>query len=287
MNTGDNKSKDYFNLYPSLHLQQNLNKENELQLSYSRRVNRPRASSLNPLIRYYSPNTASSGNPELNPEYVNSISFSHLWKRNRNIITSEIFFRHTVNQFTRMVEPMGTEGTIIRSVNLNNSSAYGMEITAIYYLTKWWYLNANGSLYNYTIDGSNLGSGKKEALSYQGKLISNISVPGSFSLQLTGFYNSKRINIDGEMLPFYAVEGGVQKEVLKGKGTINLRVSDIFNTMAFRMSTYSETLIQEMERRRESRVVYLGFTYRFGKQSKLRKPGEQRENDELNGGEMF
>ena len=84
------------------------------------------------------------------------------------------------------------------------------------------------------------------------------------------------ITTQGEMRPFYSVDAGVRKDVLKGKGTVILNVSDIFNTMQFGMKTTGETSYQDVIRKRESRIVYLGFTYRFGQASQQQKQKQER-----------
>ena len=58
---------------------------------------------------------------------------------------------------------------------------------------------------------------------------------------------------------------GVQKTVLKSKGTVRLNVTDIFWTNLPRATiTYDNKYIEYWHAYRESRVANLSFTYRFG-----------------------
>ena len=82
-------SKSYFELFPSLYLTYSLPKDNELQLNYTRRVNRPRGRQINPFKDYSDSTNISYGNPDLMPEFSSSFEFSYMRKRLLNLIKNE------------------------------------------------------------------------------------------------------------------------------------------------------------------------------------------------------
>jgi hypothetical protein len=65
------------------------------------------------------------------------------------------------------------------------------------------------------------------------------------------------------MKPMYSFDIGIKKDVFKGKGTISLSLSDIFNTQQFRTVTDATSYHVESEWKRESRILTLGFTYKL------------------------
>jgi hypothetical protein len=67
---------NYIDLFPSVFLTQTFNKLNEIQVNYTRRINRPSMWQLNPFTDYSDPQNLRKGNPYLNPEYVNSFELS-------------------------------------------------------------------------------------------------------------------------------------------------------------------------------------------------------------------
>ena len=67
---------DYFSLFPSMYLTRDLGNKKELQLNYSRRINRPNRWALNPFIDNSDPLNIRIGNPDLQPEYVHSAEFN-------------------------------------------------------------------------------------------------------------------------------------------------------------------------------------------------------------------
>jgi iron complex outermembrane recepter protein len=69
----------------------------------------------------------------------------------------------------------------------------------------------------------------------------------------------------------------MRMNVMNRKGTFTLRVSDIFNTMNFKSETWGPNFTSNIERTRESRVVWVGFSYRI---NEYRMRRERRSNGE-------
>ena len=64
--------------------------------------------------------------------------------------------------------------------------------------------------------------------------------------------------------PQWGISAGVQKTILKSKGTIRFNVSDIFWTNLPRAVITYDNYIEKWHAYRETRVANLVFTYRFG-----------------------
>ncbi len=83
----------------------------------------------------------------------------------------------------------------------------------------------------------------------------------------------------------YMADVAVRKNVLNNSGTITLRLSDIFNTMNFRMYNYGDNFALDSQRRRTSRMLHIGFTYRINEYERRER---QRDPDlDDNGGDMM
>jgi len=279
--TGQQFNKEYFSLFPTLHMVQKLNDRNEISLSYSRRINRPRGQMLNPFADYSDPRTLRIGNPDLNPEYINSVEFSYTFTKGRNSIQPSIFYRQTIDGFARYNEAKSDSSNLITFENLNKSESSGVEIVYIWQLFKWWNVNISGSGFWQAIDATNLDPEySKSSLNWNAKFISTHPLPEKISLQIMGFYRSPFSTPQGKSLPMYSVTVGVKKDVLKGKGTITLNASDVFNTQQFGMKLNTSEMDFSMLRKRESQIVYLGFTYRFGNAKKSDKNKRNEQNGE-------
>jgi outer membrane receptor protein involved in Fe transport len=98
---------DYFyhRLYPALHLSYKISKEQEIQLSYSRRVNRPRPWDLNPFTNYDNyPISINYGNPALKPEDVHSLELNYqIFFKKAGTISATAYYRHTDDVIRRYI----------------------------------------------------------------------------------------------------------------------------------------------------------------------------------------
>ena len=93
----------YTNIYPTLHASRKLNEHNELQLSYSLRVNRPEGSDMNPFAERINPLSLSAGNPDLKPEKIHSVEAGWLWHNDTNAsLMTTVYYRYLTNQITEV-----------------------------------------------------------------------------------------------------------------------------------------------------------------------------------------
>jgi outer membrane receptor protein involved in Fe transport len=281
--TGEVANQNYTYLFPSAFLNYNLSQAQKMQVNYTRRINRPWVRALNPFTDISDPLNIRFGNPNLRPELINSFELSHLWYGKSTSLTSTAFYRATtdnVTRYSRLREDGVTEQTYL---NLATSSSYGLEFVLNQDITRWWKANGNFFYFMSTITG---GPTTPDVLtrsnrSWSARVNSNMTIMKGFDAQLSVNYRSPFIVPQGEIQSFFNVDLGVKKDVLKGRGAISLRVSDIFNTLQFRIDRFGEGFTGFTEGKRESRIAFIGFTYRFGKQAQQL----QRERGER-GGDM-
>jgi outer membrane receptor protein involved in Fe transport len=273
----NNIKNNYFSFFPTIHLSEKLNENNELSLSYSRRINRPRLHNLNPFPDYSNLYSISTGNPNLKPEYINSFEFSYIKKVGELTFQPTAFYRITENGFTRVNRAIDSIRTKMTTENLSKTKSFGAEMILNWQLLKFWNINLSATGYQYQIDATNLNiSDKKERFSWGGKIMSNTNLPFKTALQLTYFYRSSNVTAQGKSDPFNSFNLGIKKDLLKSKAIFTISVSDLFNTQKFAMSTNTADLISNMLSKRESRIIYAGFTYKFGK---VQKNGEKQKKE--------
>ena len=96
-NTGEKFKNSYpVSLFPSVFLTQKLANNQQLQLSYSRRINRPNFFQLIPFIDYTDKLNITKGNPGLVPEFTQSLELSYLktFKGNNTLLGSFVLQAH-------------------------------------------------------------------------------------------------------------------------------------------------------------------------------------------------
>ena len=86
-----------------------------------------------------------------------------------------------------------------------------------------------------------------------------------WSAEVSGFYRSKGIESQIIMDPMWRLDAGLQKDVLKNKGTLKLGIRDIFDSQNFKGNVNYQDIDVYINNRHDSRNASLTFTYRFGK----------------------
>lgn len=310
------KTEFPISLFPSLFLSQKLGEMDDLQLNYSRRINRPNFFQLFPFTDYSDEFNITRGNPDLNPEFTNSLelSYSRTFKNRDNFIAS-VYFKNTNDLITRYFysefDTLLKRNIMVNTyINANRSYVTGLELTSRNKLAKFWDMTANANFFTSKID-LETGPDPDQFLSYFLKLNNNFKLPKNFTLQVSADYTSKIISspgggggggrgghgggmgggmwggpasaAQGYIRPNYGVDAALRYEFLKNKtASLSLNVNDIFRTKLY--DAHSESLpyfVQDVERRRDPQVFRLNFNWRFGKfdASLFKRKNTRTEND--------
>ena len=120
---------NYFQVYPSAFLTYEITAGREINMSYSRRVQRPGGRQLNPFIDYSDPFNLRSGNPYLLPAFTGSyeLGYTHILKKGTTL-TSNIYFRDRSNLITWYSEVDSNGVNLTTYQNLNSGEDVGLDI---------------------------------------------------------------------------------------------------------------------------------------------------------------
>lgn len=273
-------NNNYFAVYPTIHLVQRLSDQQEILLSYSRRVERPTNRQLNPYVDKSDSLNISYGNPELKPEFINSLELGYSKLFDRTALTSSLFYKNTndaINNFTILREDGVTETTWR---NLASSVSYGVELTAAHPLFDW--LRLNGSL-TYLGNEFKFDNTSNKDFTWQGKINSVFAPSKDFNIQINFNYNAPQLIPQGKIKQVYFTDLAVKKDFMDGQLSLTLRVSDIFNIRSFESETTGQNFITTSFRKMESRAAYLGISFRLqpGNNNRERKPRVEEGMDDF------
>lgn len=319
---GEQKNVGKFNnefpisLFPSVFLTKRINDYQDFQINYSRKINRPSFFQLMPNTDYSDPLNYQTGNPDLVPEFTNSLELSYQWtygERN-NMVLATVYGKHTNNLITRYqkYEVIGNNfDTAYISTFINASDAYasGLELIFRNNLTNYWETNLSGNVYYSKINGtSEMPDIENERMSWTAKLNNNFRLNKGWSVQLSGDYKSRSAlavstsnssqggggggrgmmgapasTSQGYMDANYGVDLGLRKEFKIGNNQASLSVNwnDIFRSRKFIVHSEAIGMVQDEWRRRDPQVVRATFTLRFGKfdQSLFKRKNNRQEMD--------
>ncbi|MFC5285404.1 TonB-dependent receptor domain-containing protein [Pedobacter alpinus] len=275
---------DYLRVYPSVFLTQKFKGDNQLQLSYSRRVNRPRGYQTNPFPDRSDRYNIRVGNPNLRPEDIHSFELGYAKILPLVTFTSSIYFRQVndVVQSIRDNNPDEIGGTIARYFNLAQNQSFGLELISRADVTKNFNLTGNLNFFqSYFSGGGNLGINDNSGFNWNGNLTGNLNITKSLSAQTSAFYSAPRVLSQGEMLEMLSVDAGLKQDFFTRKASLSFNIRDIFNTRQFGLITDNGIFIQDWSRRRAGRVYSFTLSYRFGSQPQVKgkRPSNMPEED--------
>ncbi len=275
-NTAVGFNKNYFSVYPTIHLVQILPDFQELQLSYSRRVERPHNRILNPYVDRSDSLNLSYGNPELDPEYINSLEFGYSKLFDKTALTSSIFYRHTENAITNytFIRPDGVTETTWR--NLAKRLSYGVELTLSSPVFEWLRTNSSFTYFKNEFNGLDISN---SAYSWIGKLNLTYMPARDFNLQVNLNYEGPNFMGQTKSKEQFSTDLAMKKDFLNGQLSVLFRLSDVFNTRKWESETYGTNFFTSSYRKMESRVAYIGITYRLSTANNNRER-ERRPRDE-------
>lgn len=291
--SSDNKT--YVDWFPSVFLGYEFSEEEQLTLSYSRRIRRPRGWFLNPFISRSSNTNLRRGNVDLDPEYSNAFDLGYLRRWDKVTISgSAYYFRSTgVFQFITqetgdfvVIDDPGNPGETVEvpvqirfPINLATDSRYGGELTATYTPKRNWRLNWNLNVFQQQLRGDYTFVNFEDETITQNfdadnftwftRLTARFPLPGKLEFQTNMNYRGRRQDAQNLTKGIFSMNLAFSKNLWKDKGTISLNVSDLFNSRKRIQETRTTNVITDSEFQWRVRQVRLSFLYRFNQNDEL------------------
>lgn len=274
LNTQEDYTLNYIQLFPSAHLSYNINDYTVMQLSYSRRINRPELDQLNPFTNYSDNLTLETGNPFLKPEiiHVTELSFLKFWKKANISATGYV---RQINDLIRRELFFDGIYTHITNTNLGKSYLSGGDLILTYMPVKGMRLMLSANVWNTSTNDPHVSqSSWQHYTGFYTSLMGSYTMKKGWSAQIWASYAPKMKVIQGVIRENYGGGLSLQKNILKDNGQLSVTVYDVLKSRWFAFeSTDLGNYNLNSYRYWESRSVYLSFTYSFGKivQGKQRK----------------
>lgn len=262
---------DYFKIYPTLHLAYKL-KKGELQLNYSRRINRPDGDELNPFPEFKDPRNLSAGNPKLLPELIHSVEIGYQWQNKNFSFVPSLYYRYKENGFTTVTYKINDSTLLTTQQNLSNDKSAGLELIFSAKDGKFFNANISSNFFYNTIDATDLGfSNKKSIISMSTNINATFVVTKTTMLQVSSNIRSARLTPQGKVSGNFVFNTGLRQDLFNKKMSVIFTASDIFKTLRQRSELNTSFLKQTTINRRDAQIMYLGVSYRFGKTPKKTK----------------
>ena len=284
--TQQKNAKSYLGIFPTAHISYKPKTGWELRLAYSRRINRPRMDNLNPFTDYTDPVNLQTGNPNINPEYINSGEFNVNWGKKKHYVSASAYYRYTESVITRFRTVDTAAATSVTTfANVGHAHSAGLELISRHEFFKWWNMTANINVFYYKISSTNTyGDLSNNSISGFGRIISNWRFLKGTEAQLTFGYWAPSAAPQGTAKAIWGIDVGLKRDFWKNRLSVNLAVTDIFNTRRFAIVSQGQGFTLDLYRKRESRIATLTVTLRLGKQDAA--PRKNRRDNNGGGGDM-
>ncbi|MCR8561980.1 TonB-dependent receptor [Mucilaginibacter sp. BJC16-A38] len=273
-------NRDYTGLFPSGALTWKATDAQQWTLNFSRRLDRPSYSFLNPFVYRIDDYSARAGNTQLQPQYTNSLSLAYLYGQKLNI---SLNYSHVTGVFAIEADTVGHSRYVLINKNLAEQDI--TSLTASYPIELKWYsaqANMNSYYSRYQSPGINLSTYALEAFLQQ-----DFDLGKGYRAELTTLYNSPAI-LQGtfKSKANSDVDAGIQKSLFAGKGSLRVAVTDIFHTQKNQVSSNVSGQQLQTISGGETRLLRVAFNYRFGsnkvKPAKRHQTGTEDESRRTN-----
>lgn len=288
MTLNEKVKRNYTDLFPTFFLTRQIDSSNVLNMSYSRRVDRPNYQDLNPFVFYLDPYTYQKGNPYLQPQYTHSMQLTHIYKSK---FSTSLGYSRTSDFIVQEAPGQIPEEniTFVQAQNLAVQDNFNVTISTPIKIRNWWNIQANLTLMYNSFNAPYLDDVLDiKIFSYNAYMANNFVLGKGFSAELSGWYNSKTMYSFYKTEPMGAFSIGVQKSMLDKKLTLKLNVNDPLWLNRFRGSTQYGDIDFKIQSRWESRVARFTLAYNFGNQNvkgaRQRSTSTEAERNRAGGG---
>ena len=281
-------TRNYVQLFPTMYLQYEADKQNTFVINYGKRIGRPNYSDLNPFVTFLDRYTYQEGNPNLQPQISHNIELTHTYK---GFLTTTLNYSKTTDIIQDVFEQNTAKNeTYVKRSNIASQQQFGISVNAFVNITKWWSNNFYTNIFNNQFQG--IVNGELVNIN-SGTAMFNASEQFKFKkgwgAEVSGFYRTPALEGILKIQGFGAMNMGVSKQLIKNKASLRVSVRDVLWTQKISGASQLNNVNAQFQQYRDSRVVNVSFTYRFNKgkvsNTQQKRGGANEEASRVKGGE--
>jgi outer membrane receptor for ferrienterochelin and colicin len=263
-----NKNRSEFNLYPSFGVAYSMNDNNEFNFNYNRRIERPEAYDLSPIV-YVSDYVTEryTGNENLRPAFSNSFEFGYSFNKNSFGVNTSVSYMDTKDEIDRMFFNVGeirykTSGNLVdkQTFMFDYGFNWKYKILSIYLM---------GSVYNENYRKKTTETTEEDNYwNHDIRFIPQLKFRNNYNLNLQMIYYGNQYyayskRTESLRVSLYASK--TFKNLTVSFNAINF-VNNIFRKYMWGTSFSNETFFDN----HDTALFHFGILYKFGKETKAR-----------------
>ena len=256
--------RKYGRLFPSVFLSHKIDDNNSFNLSYTRRITRPTFEDMAPFVIFIDPFTFFSGNSGLQPAFSNIVKADYLVK---SFVFSVSYTKEDGSIAGFQPKTSKDNKQIFAAENLDYIKTVNISLSLPFTITKWWTMqnNIQGNWQQLSAIYSK-GPFRVEQKNFSFNSSQNFTLPHNYSMELSGFYQSKSLFGASVIKGRGLVNFGAQKKFTDNKSKLRFAVNNIFDGGDFNGITNipSENIYSALNLRFMFRTYVLTYSYNFG-----------------------
>jgi outer membrane receptor protein involved in Fe transport len=273
-NTYKSGGYDYVQPFPNFRLGYKINNNNKLSFFYNRRVDRPNEVDIRIFPKYDDAEIIKVGNPNLSPQFTNSIELGYKTNLNSGYFYSSIFHRLVDGTITRIASTVPGSNVIYAVFqNAGRSNNSGLEMMLTNEISKKYKFSINLIAYRNKINAFSVENKYPISQKYSAEkdqLISgNLKFNNTFrfakntDLQLSMVYLAPDIIPQGRIYSRFSVDFGLKKAIQNGKAELFINANDLLNTMITKKEIQGQGFKYTITDYFETQVIRMGYAYKF------------------------
>lgn len=278
---GQVNEQNYFNLFPSLFVQQKVSEKYQIVYTANRRITRPNYRLLNPFVYYIDPLTSEQGNPNLKPQYSNNFEMNHVVN---GAYQFTLGYSETEDAFMQVfVQDQEARTTTTYTDNFDKTRAANFRAIVPVEIKKWW-TTSNMLQVTYNQFQTQIGEDLLDVdqVSYMVRTQQNFTLPKGFNIELMAMYLGPQIWGQGQVEGFGWVDAGITKSLMKDKLSIAVNGTDLFRTQVIKAKIQFADIDTNFRQYRSNQGVRFTLRYNFAKGESFRVRSSSGSTEERN-----
>jgi outer membrane receptor protein involved in Fe transport len=264
--TGSTEKFQYEKLhfFPTLNISRNISDDQQIQFSFSRRINRPNEFMINPFNYFSDSYTVTGGNPKLVPSFTNSMELNYQKSFKGVNVTVQTYYRNTEDGIEQTQTLLPNNQLNLNWANALNTSSIGAEITANITFAPWFKLDPSLNLYNYKVDENMTYDVTGQSnFAWDSKINATFMLSAATRIQFYTNYYAKNLTSQGEIKSFAIIGASIRQEFFNRQLIATLSAQNLFNQMQYNLSSTGIGFVSYVLVKPEAPIFNLTLSYNF------------------------
>ena len=279
--TGESDYTTKLSLFPYFTAKYMINKEENLSLSYTRRITRPAYPQINPFVSVIDEMTYESGNKYLLPELIDKIEFNYSLLKKQMQFRGNVYYSFTKDYITQVTSLTTGDKLLITYANTSEQQKIGSDLDVNLNLGKKLSINPSFSVFfNRSIGiykGTDLAS---KGFSWAANVKLQYSPDFKTDAQLQFIYSSPIALPQFMLKSVYYTDISLKRSILNNKIGLTLSISDIFNTRKWGIETNNRLFHLNNYSKADSRIFWIGLSFNINSFKTVKQLKDDKSNGE-------